>query len=380
MRLTRALGDAILRTALRVSLVFTLGSIGCSATQPARFETNLLETTPALIQNRGPTKASGVFYFVRGFNNYERTDDRFRAVPYFLRSFSEAGWDVLIAKYPHDSPYGGRATVHPLVASLLRGRVTELKRAGYRRVILGGWSWGAWATMNADGGGGLEAEGLFLLVPASHGRRPTPDNPNSSFAEASSDFAGLTKSLSKPLAAVFFRDDPYDPGGRARLIEEHVQKRGLPHVVIDNPSGFSGHGAGWLPVFDYVFGKCLLTFFNTLESQRCKLSALSDGDFRSITHRRQIVDFDARRILTSEELVGRSYAVYFSGGASEVHYKSTHTVSIQFATDRVESRYEFGNNQYCRATQCRTLVRWDDHRLIAFDPDTGVATSWWVEE
>ena len=178
---------------------------------------------------------------------------------------------------------------------------------------------------------------------------------------------------------MFFSNDDFDPGGRARLLEEHLRSRQLANVVIDNPPGLRGHNAGWLPAFDHRYGTCLQAFFETLTSRRCEPPAAS-GDFRSIARREQIADSEAKRILGPERLVGRSYVVYSAeGSAWQVSYRTRQSVVWQTTKGRNEQKYEFRERQHCREAQCRVLIQWDDKHLIAFDPKSGAATSWWVE-
>ena len=206
----------------------------------------------------------GLLYFIRGLVSADRDDDRHRPPQYFLTRLSQAGWDVTYAKYPQDLVYPGQAT-HGRVAEFLRNRLQHLKRDGYRRVIVGGQSWGAWVTLVAQQQGDLAADGLFLLVPATHGKKMNLlGEPNPSFTKNKSELAPLVTSIRKPVAAVFFADDDYDPGGRGKLVEQQVRTRQLAHLLIDNPPGLKGHGAGWLPMFDFAYGACIETFLGTL--------------------------------------------------------------------------------------------------------------------
>jgi pimeloyl-ACP methyl ester carboxylesterase len=341
----------------------------------------LREYTPWLIQSRGAENAKGVFYFIAGLLPDEPDDDRHHAAQYFLKSMAEAGWDVIYAKYPQGLAYPGHEDAHKRVAAFVRERIEDLKERGYHRVILGGQSWGAWATLVAEARGDLRADALFLMAPATYGRKTAlSGRPNLSFSLNRSDFATLVKAITKPAAAVFFAGDDFDPGGRDKLFEEQVRKRQLPHVLIANPKEPRGHNAGWLPAFDFRYGTCLQAFFETLASRRCEPPAASAGDFRAISHRSQISDSDAKRIMHAEQLVGRSFVVYSSGGAAWLAtYQTPRSVVWQTPKGRNEQGFEFKDGRHCRGNQCRVLIRFDDKHLIAFDPKSGAASSWWVE-
>jgi hypothetical protein len=339
------------------------------------------EYVPWLARVRGPEQAMGAFYFIRGFVPRDRDDDRHHAAQYFLLSLSDAGWDVFNGKYPHDLAYPGNEGAHERVAEFVRNRVKELKDAGYRRVVLGGQSWGAWVTLVAAQQTDLAADALFLLVPATHGKRTTPEGkPNPAFKKNRSELVPLVASLSKPVAAIFFANDDFDPGGRGKIVEEHVRSHGLANVVIDNPPGFNGHGAAWSPLFDYVFGQCLQTFLVTLASQHCVRPAPSAGDIRSIVNRNQIESFDARRLVSPGSLLGHSYVVFSEeSGTSQIGFMSAQLAERQGSKRKSEESYEFRDDQFCLEKHCQTLIRWDAARLIGFDPITGAATSWWIE-
>lgn len=272
------------------------------------------------------------------------------------------------------------------MAQFVRDRVSDLKSQGYKRIIVGGQSWGAWVTMVAAQGTDLNADGIFLLVPAAYGKRTSPDGqPNASFSKNKTEFVPLLKSINKPVAAVFFSEDEFDPGGRGKLVEEQGRSRKLPYLVIDDPPGFKGHAAGWLPIFDYVFGKCIQLFLETLRSQQCELPALSPTDFRSIVHRSQIPDFDAKRIVAPDDLVGHSYVVFSSEGdnssrAWEVEFKSQSLAVRQTAKSRRELTYQLNEGDFCQQNRCNVLIQWDDQHMIAFDRSTGAATAWWIKK
>jgi pimeloyl-ACP methyl ester carboxylesterase len=180
----------------------------------------LLEYTPWLMRNRGPQNSVGVVYFIRGFVGGDRDDDRHQAPQYFLRSFSEAGWDVIYAKYPQSLVYPGNEEGHDRPAEFVAGRMQELKSTGYCRVILGGQSWGAWISMTAARTSNLAADGLLLLVPAAYGKKVTLDGePNPSFLKnraANDDFRSILTQLS--------------PDSRQRLLADQ-ELVGRSHVV-----------------------------------------------------------------------------------------------------------------------------------------------------
>ena len=57
------------------------------------------------------------------------------------------------------------------------------------------------------------------------------------------------------------------------------EHNGVPHRIVDHPAAFNGHFAGWLPLYDYEFGRCIVSFMKNPKTGACTLSALSSGDF-----------------------------------------------------------------------------------------------------
>jgi len=66
-------------------------------------------------------------------------------------------------------------------------------------------------------------------------------------------------------------------------------------------------------------------------------------------------------------------------GTSEMRFTSAQLVECQGSKRKSEESYEFREDRFCLEKHCQTLIRWDATRVIGFDPKTGAATSWWIE-
>lgn len=80
---------------------------------------------------------------------------------------------------------------------------------------------------------------MIALSPAHYGT----DRPRSDL-NATVLFDFLERLRSARTMVAFFANDPYDTGGRGVRAEEILTRLGLPHLVMDRPAGFGGHGAG----------------------------------------------------------------------------------------------------------------------------------------
>lgn len=342
----------------------------------------LKEATPWLVENRGPDKAKGIVYFIRGFDRFSPVIDEYRGVHFFIKTLHDQGWDIVAAKYPYRPNYTERAAnVAPLAASQLRQRAKGLRAQGYKKVVIIGQSWGAWSTMLAADDNEFAADAIVLLVPATWGTRIVSGRLNYFFQLNRTEFGPLLADVKRPVALILFAGDEYDPGGRGQIAKDIFRRHNISNLLIDNPPGFKGHYAAWLPVFDFVFGSCVSSFIESPVTAQCSLPSLDDADFRSIVQRDQIKDFDSRKISSVDELAGRTFVIYRTG-SGPVHAdfsrgQSSHTLK---ASGAVDERFSFSSGRFCLLSECFDLVRWDERHLVGFDSITGNARSWWIRE
>ena len=86
---------------------------------------------------------------------------------------------------------------------------------------------------------------------------------------ARSDWQHVIEGL-KPGAKVVlvnFADDAYDVGGRMNDARSIFAKSGVDAVIIDSPTGFTGHGAGGTTEFARKFGPCVQSFIENGSKQ-----------------------------------------------------------------------------------------------------------------
>lgn len=171
--------------------------------------------------------------------------------PEWLGRFPALGWDVWrFNRIPGNDPLAAGET------RLIRC-IEDLHAAGYRRVIVAGFSRGAFIGMAALARPDL-VEAVILLSPAAHGTRPERRT------QALADFAARLDSARGPmrLALAQFNDDPFDlaPAERGDLARAAATRAGLTFLPIYHPAQPTGHMASFEPEFDAQFGAALASF------------------------------------------------------------------------------------------------------------------------
>jgi hypothetical protein len=342
----------------------------------------LLESVPWLVTNRGPGQAKGVVYFTRGLSRFTPIVDDFSGAQPFVVGLNEKGWDVIVAKYPYRSSQVRAFDVLSPVGSFLAKRARELREQGYKRVVVGGQSWGAWASLVAERQSGMKADALILLAPATYGARTNPETgqPNRFFSLNRSSYLPLVSGLSTPSVGIFFKGDELDPGGRADFTKTTLDKHNIANLVVNQPAGFSGHSAGWFPLFDFAFGECIATFLDEPRTSACKAPSLDANDFRAILEKGQVPELTQRILQSTSELSGRRFVVYSDDGTAALYsVSSDKSITILRAGGLERAPVTIKDGTFCVGGHCHLMVKWDDHRVISFNVKTGAASEWWTE-
>jgi pimeloyl-ACP methyl ester carboxylesterase len=340
----------------------------------------LLDFTPWLVNNKGPESAKGVIYFILGWTGRPTLDEH-RLVPYFLKTLAENGWDIVATKVPQQLPnqditgWGSRVAAPPIV----RKRIQQLKADGYRRVILAGHSWGGWIALLAAQAEDVAADALLISAP-SVGPKILNGNKNFSFELNFTDYPRLVKGIKLPTILMFYPDDDEDPAGRSDVARKVFADNKLANLLIDHPAGFAGHFAGWLPLFDYEFGRCIQSFLDNLKTDVCNLSPLDNDDFRSILSLHKIADADGKRITTADMLVGKKFAAYMLGVPfRDWEFVSTTKRHGTRAPLEFDEDFAFRDGKLCVKDDCYVLVRWSDGYILSYHANSGDLSGWWIE-
>jgi len=200
----------------------------------------------------GPREARGVYVWAHG-RAPNGQDSRGAQPQPHVRPFNNAGYDVVrFDRDPAtDETEAGNAWLHRALV--------ELRARGYRRIVVGGQSRGAWNALQALDTPGL-ADAVIAIAPAAHGPTGSPAQ-----AWALDDLRKVVAAAASPGTRVVvanFAGDPFDPDPeqRAAIFRALASPRVGALMFLDRPAGMKGHGAGADWRFNQRYGACLLEF------------------------------------------------------------------------------------------------------------------------
>ena len=211
---------------------------------------------------RGPAAAAGVYLWAHG-SGVNGSDARGEQPQSHVRAFNNAGFDIV--RFDRD-PIADRD--RDRVAGWMADGLTLLRSLGYKRVVVGGHSRGAWNALMMLRYPYL-ADVIIAIAPAAHGgggstnlsaqyddlRRIVAD------VRASDVRASDVRASAVRVAFVQFAGDAFaaDMPGRRSLMERLRPKVGSV-LIIDQPGGLTGHYASNETAFAERYGPCLLQF------------------------------------------------------------------------------------------------------------------------
>jgi len=201
---------------------------------------------------KGPDQAMGAVVWSHGRSL--EVEDSSAPTPLYLKALRDAGWDV----YRFDRLRAGDTL--PASSRTLAGHAIRLKTRGYHQVVLAGQSFGAFLSLLAAGQT-ADVDAVVGTAPAAFGN--FTESYESWRENANQLWPILNTVQSARVMLFFFHGDDFDPGGRAEPARAILGGRGLDHLVIDQPSGMTGHGAAASGLFVRRFGDCIVRFADT---------------------------------------------------------------------------------------------------------------------
>jgi len=203
------------------------------------------QTAPLL----GPAHARGVIIWSHGRSR--NSEDSTAPTPPYLDVLHDDGWDVM--------RFDRLRVEDTLPASTQRlvAYVSELKRKGYRQVVLAGQSFGGFlALMTADASSQVDA--VIATAPAAYGQF---DDDNDYWRANATRLYPLIASVKHARVMLFyFHGDDFDPGGRGERSREILASKHLGYAVVDQPLYLTGHWAASTGLFMRRFGGCVRDF------------------------------------------------------------------------------------------------------------------------
>ncbi len=346
-------------------------------------EIPLFEFSPWITKNVGPENAKGLVYFIAGQRFDIATQNDFRLAPYFVHTLNTQGWDIVGAKFPEEIKYVVSPKVRLFAGAaqaFVQRRLKHFSAMGYRRIVLVGHSWGGWVALLTAANQPKDLNALILVSPSNG--RPTFRNgdPNPEFKRNLTEFGPLLERTKVPTVGMFFSGDDEEIPGRAAVFRDVFSRAGIPHFAIENPPGFSGHFAGWLPIFSYAYDRCIsLVIENVMPQENCRNSQLSTTDFRSIFSLAQVQNIE--RLRSDHLLAKKQFVSYRLRDADNVFYDYNFAPKRSFirTSRRGTEETNFKDSRFCTARECTTLAKWSESELLEFDLGTGAIRAWWIE-
>jgi pimeloyl-ACP methyl ester carboxylesterase len=199
----------------------------------------------------GPAKAKGVIVWSHGRSI--NAEDSESPTPAYLTALRDDGWDVM--RFDRLS-HGDTLTDS---TKRLVDYTAQLKRDGYKQVVLAGQSFGAFLSLMAADTSS-EVDAVIATAPAAYG---SFDDFYDSWRLNATRLYPLLEQVKRARVMVFyFHGDDFDPGGRGEQSRKILAHRGLGYSIVDQPAYLSGHWASSTGLFLRRYGNCIRDFAN----------------------------------------------------------------------------------------------------------------------
>ncbi len=330
----------------------------------AAYQLNIAEGTTL----RGPADALGAVIYApgnRADTDLPADDNR---VPIYVSTMQARGWDTFKVVTNNDQLRG--ALGHKRAAEGIAKHIAQLREQGYRRVVVGSQSFGAWVSLVGGADPETWADANIAAVPGCCGPRTVDGEINDRFDRNRTELRPVLRDLKTPTLIFYFEgDDEFDPGGRGPVAKSALARNGIPHRVIDQPYGLRGHSAAWSAQFDYAFGQCVADFASgNTDTTACEIPPLAETKYLWSKEWTDPDAFDAARV-TSADLrahVGDTFIFYHKTGGRSAYYLQAEDRALVRRDRKGETTEEaidlrIDGDRLCLDT-CVTLYHWSGDR------------------
>lgn len=226
----------------------------------------------AALRQKGPDVADGLLVYFHGAGPLAA--DRLPIVPFFVEVAREANWDILRI---NRLPFVDYDTADADILAVVEAKVEEARRAGYRRVVLGGHSRGGWLAL--AGSSLANVDGVVGLAPAS----PLLGG-QSADREAAILAARMSQGRAPRIAAFFFEGDPRENTNerRALMVRRVLETSSSSFLIVDHPPDLVGHSAAGYGRFTRRYRSCVVEFLRMPELAKGAVACPSPKDDYSL--------------------------------------------------------------------------------------------------
>jgi pimeloyl-ACP methyl ester carboxylesterase len=201
------------------------------------------------LPTNGPERAHGVIIWNHGISG--TTQSWMAPAPPAFRLLQARGWDVIMLKR-HHAAEGDNALYRTVQRTLDEAKA--FRKAGYRKVVLAGQSFGGYVTLEAIDTS-PDIDGAVALAPGVRSGSATGR------LDASITDRILQRAKVGRVALLFPKHDAvFNYLERGESAQAVLSRRPLPYLLLDETSGITGHGGGHTGRFALRYGVCLADF------------------------------------------------------------------------------------------------------------------------
>ena len=213
------------------------------------------------IPERGPTEAAGMILWSHGQAGGGRRSWHVGAPP-VVRLFGDRGWEVVLAQRNESCEGNWNEKGHAYVANLV-DEVTRAKRAGYRRILVAGQSYGAGTALGASAKS-KDIDGVMAFA-LSHGRGSCRDprtfRPEMIPFHEEKIKTGIEESIAPRILISMGKDDHCVGVTFTPAVAHGLAQKSAAYIHFDESMRQTGHGAAVSREFASTYGACVVDFF-----------------------------------------------------------------------------------------------------------------------
>ena len=227
-------------------------------TSPAHWQVRAYGGRPP----KGPEASKGILFWSHGLRG--RVPKWKDEPPRFVLRFAYADWDVVKVNRDERGEYQWEAVGSEHVADL-RDRARQAREAGYRRVVLGGQSYGAAIALEAAPERGV-ADAVIAVAP-NHDSDicESPSVARYNAARLQRQLVGALENIASPRAVLAMADGDHclGPERPQGSYGNALAASGSSFVFLDDSMPIPSRYAGRTQQFDAWYGGCLLEFVSS---------------------------------------------------------------------------------------------------------------------